>query len=533
MTAPGNGDGDVARCAQAFEGQFDYIHRALRRHGVSAGDADDLVQEVFLVMWRRWPDYDPGRPLRPWVAGIAYRVAYHHRERLAREVPGGLIDAEDQAAGPEEHLAAARSRDLVLRALGALPEKQRGVMVLHQIDGLSMREVARLLDVPLFTAYSRLRAARVRFAAAVRDLQPTASAAVLLAREQTPPHAPEAPRRRALLALPFLSSSSSSSSSAPPPSSPPPATSMMALGGVALGLITILFLRPAPPTTTATTTTTTTADGEVSSGHAVLAAARPVVTATPVRPTAGPAPRLPPSSDTLQRLAHGVVGYWRFDDGAGSAIARDLSGNGNHCHLRGLAPERGWTAGQLGGAIHLDGQGWLECPRVEAIGRLGPELTIALWMKRTGDRQRVRALVTRQLGDEKLDHFHFGFRDDLLLLQSSAGKMALLTGYPRVRERWYHLAATRAADGTARVFVDGEEVARGEGPPGDMGGGDKPLVIGAGFNTPDPTTPAERFLGDVDELLIYARPLAPQEIRALAGGAQPPDGEARTTATRL
>ncbi len=87
-------------CVAAFGAEFDYIHRSLRRHGISESDADDLAQEVFLIMWRRWPDYDAARPLRPWLAGIAFRVAYNHRDRIAREVPGGLVDTRDQARGP-------------------------------------------------------------------------------------------------------------------------------------------------------------------------------------------------------------------------------------------------------------------------------------------------------------------------------------------------------------------------------------------------------------------------------------------------
>src|SRR2546430_8171042 len=199
---------EFVHCIRAFETEFDYVYRALKRHGVNASDAEDLAQEVFLVMWRRWADYDTARPLRPWLAGIAFKVAHDYRRRSGREVPGGLVDAEDQAPGAEEHLASARARTLVLRALGSLPEKQRTIIVMHDLDGASMREIADILSVPLFTAYSRLRSARQAFAKSVRRLHTLAMATagldrlpspqMLLRTERVPPAAPPGTRRRAV-----------------------------------------------------------------------------------------------------------------------------------------------------------------------------------------------------------------------------------------------------------------------------------------------------------------------------------------------
>ena len=98
---------DFLSCIGVFEAQFDYVYHALRRHGISPIDAEDLVQEVFLVMWRRWAEYDTTRPLRPWLAGIAFRVAYNYRQRSGREVPGGIVDAEDES--PSRRTASIRT----------------------------------------------------------------------------------------------------------------------------------------------------------------------------------------------------------------------------------------------------------------------------------------------------------------------------------------------------------------------------------------------------------------------------------------
>ena len=200
-----------ASCFRAFEREFDYVYRTLLRFGVTISDAEDLVQDVFLVTWRRWADFDPGRPVRPWLAGIAFKVASEHFKRRRRWEPRAWLDPPDQAPGGEELLAATRARVLALRSLQALEEQQRWLIVLHDLDGVSMREIAGLLGVPLFTGYSRLRAARRAFSDVVdRHLRqapgPAAAEALpgavaLLALEKTPPPAPADTRRRALSRL--------------------------------------------------------------------------------------------------------------------------------------------------------------------------------------------------------------------------------------------------------------------------------------------------------------------------------------------
>jgi RNA polymerase sigma-70 factor (ECF subfamily) len=154
-----------------------YVRGILRRNGVSAGEAEDLVQEVLLVMWRRRADYDPTRPLRPWLGGIAVRVAAAFRKRKVRESKAPPPDTRERAPDPEEELATMRSHVLVASALAGLPEKLRKVVVLYDLDGRSMRDVAEMLDIPLFTAYSRLRMARQSLGRTLRRLQDRTAAA--------------------------------------------------------------------------------------------------------------------------------------------------------------------------------------------------------------------------------------------------------------------------------------------------------------------------------------------------------------------
>ncbi|MEY3014506.1 MAG: hypothetical protein RIT45_3241 [Pseudomonadota bacterium] len=140
---------------------------ALRRLGVPSRDLEDACHEVFLVAHRRLDVFDHDRPARPWLCGIAWRVAAAWRRRAGARLVSVGIERDVLAEGPDasRQLEARDAADLVQRALEVLPEAQRDVFVLHELDGLSMPEIAELTSVPLNTLYSRLRLGRARFAA--------------------------------------------------------------------------------------------------------------------------------------------------------------------------------------------------------------------------------------------------------------------------------------------------------------------------------------------------------------------------------
>jgi RNA polymerase sigma factor (sigma-70 family) len=153
---------------RAFAAEFDYLRRTLRRHGVPAQEVEDTVQDVFLTMWRRWAHYDPSRALRPWLAGIAVHLAQHRARGSGRTVPLGDRVLLDPAPDPEESLGRRRQRALVLAVLKTLPEKHRGPLVLHEFDGLSVGEIARLSRIHPSTAWARVRAGRTAFEKTLR-----------------------------------------------------------------------------------------------------------------------------------------------------------------------------------------------------------------------------------------------------------------------------------------------------------------------------------------------------------------------------
>ena len=156
-----------------YEAEFDYVWNTLRRLGVADANREDLCHDVFVTAWRKLKDYDPARPLRPWLFGIAYRVASDFRQRAYqhREVPDEDADSADDRPGPDEAVAQRQARELVRRALEHIPIERRGVFVMHDIDGIAAPEIAVALEIPLNTAYSRLRLARRDFGEAVARLK--------------------------------------------------------------------------------------------------------------------------------------------------------------------------------------------------------------------------------------------------------------------------------------------------------------------------------------------------------------------------
>ena len=163
-------------CLDAFQKELDYVYRTLRRLGTAASEVDDLAQEVFLALRRCWNDYDQDRPLRPFLFGISFRIASAYERKRRREVAFGVVEVGDMGPGPDDALQSKQARALVMAALERIPLPRRAVLVMHDIDDVPVSEVASILEIPLFTVYSRLRKARRELEAAIRRLLKEADA---------------------------------------------------------------------------------------------------------------------------------------------------------------------------------------------------------------------------------------------------------------------------------------------------------------------------------------------------------------------
>jgi RNA polymerase sigma-70 factor, ECF subfamily len=159
---------------QAFEQHFAMVWRSLRRLGVPEVALDDAVQDVFLVLHRRWADFQRQSSLRTWIYGISMRVASDHTKRARRErarYSPEVPELESPAESPDS-VYQQREAALILRqALAALEDKEREILVFIDLEERSVVEAAEALGINLNTAYSRLRRARQSFEKAVRAAQ--------------------------------------------------------------------------------------------------------------------------------------------------------------------------------------------------------------------------------------------------------------------------------------------------------------------------------------------------------------------------
>lgn len=144
---------------------------ALRRLGVGPADLEDEAHNVFVAVLKRLHTYDPARPLRPWLFGFAFRDASEYRRKRGRALPlEEPQEVVDSAVRPDAGYESARKRWMVQAVLEEIELDRRAVFVLHDIDGFTGDEIARALEIPLGTVYSRLRLAREDFAAKIRRL---------------------------------------------------------------------------------------------------------------------------------------------------------------------------------------------------------------------------------------------------------------------------------------------------------------------------------------------------------------------------
>lgn len=157
-----------------FEKHYASMWRLLRRLGVPSAQLDDATQEVFWVAARRLSDIEPGRE-SPFLYGVALRVAAGELRRQKAAMPlveiGQAPPMFDDRPSPEEQLVARQARQLLDDALNRMPRDLRTVFVLHELEGIEVRQIAELEAIPVGTASSRLRRAREEFSAITKRVR--------------------------------------------------------------------------------------------------------------------------------------------------------------------------------------------------------------------------------------------------------------------------------------------------------------------------------------------------------------------------
>ncbi|HEV7135726.1 MAG TPA: RNA polymerase sigma factor [Steroidobacteraceae bacterium] len=163
------------------------LHRLAYRFTGREADAEDLVQECLTRLYARGERLMDIDILRPWLARALYNLHVDRSRSLRRtpfghlHQPGGQAHEEqigeirpDPAADPDLVLETDRLRGHLAQAVEQLPEDQRLVVLLHDVEGYELREAASILGIPVGTAKSRLHRAhgRLRERLRQRNLMP-------------------------------------------------------------------------------------------------------------------------------------------------------------------------------------------------------------------------------------------------------------------------------------------------------------------------------------------------------------------------
>jgi RNA polymerase sigma-70 factor, ECF subfamily len=141
-------------------------------------EADDLVQETFLRALRFWDRFQPGTHIRAWLFQImrnTFLTFYRLRDREAAIAEDGVPDWDAPMFhdAPEEDSRAMDAHTDLERAMRRLPEEFRTVLLLAEVEGMPLEEVAGVMACPVGTVKSRIFRAKERLRALLRDYEPT------------------------------------------------------------------------------------------------------------------------------------------------------------------------------------------------------------------------------------------------------------------------------------------------------------------------------------------------------------------------
>ncbi len=156
-----------------YAAYFRLVWRSLRRLGVAEAAIDDAVQDVFLVVFRRWHEVAGGCSVKNWVYGIVLRVAHDYRRSARRHAArirrigeeGWLTRTPDD---PESELERREATELLHALLDKLSEQERAILVLVDLEQVPVRETPELMGLSLATCQRRLYRARKAFNRAVQ-----------------------------------------------------------------------------------------------------------------------------------------------------------------------------------------------------------------------------------------------------------------------------------------------------------------------------------------------------------------------------
>lgn len=152
-----------------YDAEFPFVWRCLSVLGVPAELLDDTAQEVFMVVYKKLPEFRGDSSLRTWLYAIVRNVGRNAKRAARRKRANEALSGREpcEQPGPFECL---HGRDMAqaLRAfVGSLDDDKRDLFVLAMLEQVALNEVAALLGIPVNTVYTRLRALKQELARAL------------------------------------------------------------------------------------------------------------------------------------------------------------------------------------------------------------------------------------------------------------------------------------------------------------------------------------------------------------------------------
>ena len=217
---------------------------------------------------------------------------------------------------------------------------------------------------------------------------------------------------------------------------------------------------------------------------------------------------------TAGGVSAALVAHWTLDDGSGT-LAVDVSGNGNEGTLQG---DPKWAVGQIGGALELDGDDFVECGN-GAILNITEQLTLSAWVKPDAGFSYPDWSGIIMRGGPNLDTFAFyynGPNQQLGFKTTGTDPAWMSVAAPGLFDgQWHHVAAVY--DGAVKtVYLDGEPIGTMNST-GSIETSDGRLLLGAGR---DLTPPTHYLVGLIDDARIYDEALTQVELQATMEGGE-------------
>jgi len=153
---------EVLSFEQVYDAHFDFVWRYTRERGVPSQAVADVVQEIFIVIYRKLGSLEDRCSLQTWIAMVARRAARDHLRKRGNRPIGEPLEERGVSswAEPAEILEQRATLRWLEHLLSRMTEIQREVFILHEIEHMTGAEISEALGVNENTIHARLRAAR-------------------------------------------------------------------------------------------------------------------------------------------------------------------------------------------------------------------------------------------------------------------------------------------------------------------------------------------------------------------------------------